>query len=126
VRPASIGLFGLSLAIMIGLVLLALDWTMRRFESAAERADAPPSPVAGEQMTPEPRLQADPAADLARLRREDLLRLSSYGWADREKGKVRLPIDRAIELLAERGFPEPKGPVELPKEQPPKGMERAP
>jgi hypothetical protein len=32
--------------------------------------------------------------------------LGSYGWIDRERGIVRLPIDRAIALLAEKGLPE--------------------
>ncbi len=31
--------------------------------------------------------------------------LKSYGWIDRDKGVVRIPIDRAIEILAERGLP---------------------
>jgi len=126
VRPASIGLFGLSLLIMIGLVLLVLDWTMRRFEAAAERVDRIASPVARNPAPPEPRLQADPASDLASLRSEEANQLSSYAWLNRKEGKVRLPIGRAIDILAERGFPEPKGPVDLPKEQPPKGKERVP
>jgi hypothetical protein len=121
VRPAYIGLFALGLVLMIVLVLLVLNWTMRRFEAVAERADPVASPVAGDQTPPEPRLQADPAADLARLRREEDQQLSSYGWANRKEGKVRLPIDRAIDILAERGLPEPKGLVELPKRE-----ERAP
>ena len=35
---------------------------------------------------------------------EDLL-LENYSWADRSQGKVRIPIDRAIQLLAQRGLP---------------------
>jgi hypothetical protein len=35
---------------------------------------------------------------------EDSL-LKSYGWIDRERGIVRIPIDRAIEILAQRGLP---------------------
>lgn len=31
--------------------------------------------------------------------------LTTYGWVDREKGVVRIPIDRAIDLLAQRGLP---------------------
>jgi hypothetical protein len=115
VRPAYIGLFALGLVLMIGAVLLVLDWTMRRFEAVAERRDPVPSPVAAEQTPPEPRLQADPAADLTRLRREEDRQLLSYGWTNRQEGRVRLPIDRAIDILAKRGLPEPKGPVELPK-----------
>ena len=31
--------------------------------------------------------------------------LSSYGWVDRNAGIVRIPIERAKELLLERGLP---------------------
>ncbi len=120
-NPAYIGLFALGLVLMIGVVLFVLNWTMRRFEALAERSDPLASPVAGDQTPPDPRLQFDPAADLARLRREEDQRLSSFGWANRKEGRAYLPIHRAIEILAERGLPEPKGPVELPRQK-----ERAP
>jgi hypothetical protein len=119
--PAYIGLFALGLVLMIGVVLLVLNWTMRSFEAAAKRSDRVASPVAGDETPPEPRLQDDPRTDLARLRREEDRRLTSYGWANRKEGRAHLPIDRAIDILAERGLPEPKGPVELPKQE-----ERAP
>jgi hypothetical protein len=31
--------------------------------------------------------------------------LNSYGWIDRQNGIVRLPVDRAMELLLEPGLP---------------------
>jgi hypothetical protein len=31
--------------------------------------------------------------------------LNGYGWVDREHGVARIPIDRAIDLLAQRGLP---------------------
>jgi hypothetical protein len=31
--------------------------------------------------------------------------LNGYAWMDPEKGVVRIPIDRAIDLLSERGLP---------------------
>lgn len=37
-------------------------------------------------------------------------RLGSYGWVDRERGVVRLPIDRAMELTAEGVRPRAGGP----------------
>jgi hypothetical protein len=38
-----------------------------------------------------------------RYRRTDLEKLNSYGWVDRDKGIIHLPIDRAIDrLLAEQ------------------------
>lgn len=36
--------------------------------------------------------------------REDLL-LDNYSWVDESQGKVRIPIERAMELIAQRGLP---------------------
>jgi hypothetical protein len=72
----------------------------------AERS-APASPLAAAepQRPPEPRLQADPAADLAALRASEDARLHGYAWVDRAAGRVRIPIERAMALLAEDGTP---------------------
>ena len=58
------------------------------------------------QTFPTPRLQTDNGAqDLVDLhQREDLL-LDHYSWVDQSQGKVRIPIQRAMELLAQRGLP---------------------
>jgi hypothetical protein len=55
---------------------------------------------------PTPRLQDDDGnLDTADLHaREDLL-LDNYSWVDRSKGTIRIPIDRAMELIAQRGLP---------------------
>jgi hypothetical protein len=41
---------------------------------------------------------------LRRLRAENDAVLASYDWVDREQQTVRIPIQRAIDLLAERGL----------------------
>ena len=66
--------------------------------SSLTRGAVPPEP-------PEPRLQTTPVLDLARLRDREREALTSYGWVDRKAGVVRLPIERAIDLLVERGIP---------------------
>ncbi|HEY0784368.1 MAG TPA: hypothetical protein VGD62_00760 [Acidobacteriaceae bacterium] len=55
---------------------------------------------------PTPRLQADDGdQDLADMHaREDLL-LGHYTYVDAAQGRVRIPIDRAMQLIAERGLP---------------------
>ena len=45
------------------------------------------------------------ARELAEFRLRQAKLLSSYGWVDREAGVVRIPIDRAMDLVAERGLP---------------------
>jgi hypothetical protein len=45
---------------------------------------------------------------LAKLRHDEDERLGSYRWIDQQQGIVQLPIERAIDLLAEQGLPEPQ------------------
>jgi len=58
------------------------------------------------QQYPTPRLQTDDGAqDVTDLHaREDLL-LDNYSWVDAAHTKVRIPIERAMELIAQRGLP---------------------
>jgi hypothetical protein len=58
------------------------------------------------QTFPTPRLLTDDGnQDVADMHaREDLL-LENYTWADQSKGTVRIPIERAMELIAQRGLP---------------------
>jgi hypothetical protein len=58
---------------------------------------------------PKPRLEVKGSADLARLRAAEEADLNSYGWVDRSAGTVRIPIDRAMQLLLERGLPDVGG-----------------
>ena len=53
-------------------------------------------------VPPEPRLQVDPQADLQEYLKNQRETLTSYGWISRPEGTVRIPIDRAIELVVER------------------------
>ena len=58
------------------------------------------------QRFPTPRLQTDDGnQDLAELHAREELLLEHYSWADRGQGKVRIPIERAMELIAQRGLP---------------------
>jgi hypothetical protein len=54
---------------------------------------------------PEPRLQPDEYRDYVVFRKRVDEQLNSYSWIDKNTGSVRIPVDRAIELVAERGLP---------------------
>jgi hypothetical protein len=53
-------------------------------------------------VPPEPRLQVSPEADLQNYLQQQRQALTSYGWISRPEGRVRIPIDRAMELVVER------------------------
>lgn len=54
---------------------------------------------------PEPREQFSPQLDLESFRAHQERELNSYGWIDRQAGVVRIPIDRAMDLILQRGLP---------------------
>lgn len=50
--------------------------------------------------------RSTPVTDLGDMRRAEDRALSSYGWVDRQKGIVRIPIEEAKKLVLERGLPQ--------------------
>lgn len=48
---------------------------------------------------PMPRIQSNPVADLNKFRIREEEQLNSYGWVDPGARRVRIPIERAIEIL---------------------------
>ena len=106
VNAWSIVMFGAGLILLTIVALLVAQGMLKAFSTQIEQADPPPSPVAAtRQPPPQPRLQVTPGQDLQQLRAAQDAILYSYGWVDRAQGIVRIPIHRAIELLAERGLP---------------------
>jgi hypothetical protein len=97
---------GMGLAILAGLSLFATWLLFDYFAARRARLEVTPSPVfEARQPPPEPRLEVSPQQDLRQMRAAETALLHSYGWVDRQAGIVRIPIERAIELLAERGLP---------------------
>ena len=113
VRSRPLLLSALVLAVAVALVCVFLNWFFGRLEGRAERHDPELSPLIGVQSPPPPRLQTDPANDLARMRAAEDRALAGYRWIDKQRGVVQLPIDRAMDLLVEQGLPETKAEVPL-------------
>ncbi len=92
-----------SFALVFGLFkILKLDL------QAADRARAEALPFQKKiPEAPNPLLQSNVTAKkaIADLRADERKGLGSYAWVDKEKGIVRIPIDRAISLIGERGIP---------------------
>jgi hypothetical protein len=58
------------------------------------------------QQFPTPRVQTDDGnQDVADLHQRENLLLENYSRIDGSEGKVRIPIERAMELIAQRGLP---------------------
>lgn len=56
-------------------------------------------------LPPRPRLQTYPFDDIKAFRGDEDRVLEHYGWVDKNAGVVRIPVERAIDVLAEKGLP---------------------
>jgi len=115
-RSRPIVLFGVILGVMVALAFVAaygmihvLGWWER------PRLETPASPLATRTVPPEPRLQVEAPKDLKGLQAAEQEVLTTYAWVSKEAGIARIPIERAMRLVLERGLPPSKAaPVPLP------------
>ena len=102
VRPVILTAIGLAIgATIASLIVYGV------FQFFAERPEPQPNPLANaqEQVPPPPRIEENPWSELQTLRAQEDRILSTYEWVDRKTGIIRIPIDRAMELQLQRGFP---------------------
>ena len=105
INPRSLGLIALMLIVSLILSSLATALLYRSFSLQTQTVEGPigpPLPPAEAQF-PAPQLQIYPPDELLALRQKEEAILTSYGWVDRKSGVVRIPIERAMNLVAEQG-----------------------
>jgi hypothetical protein len=104
--PRNISFFGIGLAVLIIFALLAIYGLMVWLRESAGRRAEPPSPLSvAREPTPGPQLLIEPGRAMKAMRQQEEARLKRYGWIDQEKGIVHIPIERAIDMLADKGLP---------------------
>ncbi len=109
-RPVTLFLVGLTIGIavvflaMLGLFRLLADME----DKASPKLTALEAGRAG-QLPPEPRLQVLPREHFMEYKAEQNRILNTYGWVDRDSALVRLPIEKAMHIAVERGFPAREG-----------------
>jgi hypothetical protein len=105
-RPILFGGIVIVGLLLVSFVIVKLTFTeYSAHELTLSPAENPLAAAYGRNSPPDPQLQVDPLKDLARLRAAETQLLNHYTWVDKASGVVRLPIERAIELVAERGLP---------------------
>jgi hypothetical protein len=123
-REVNIKLILLSTLGMVILVLVVCFVTVGIFnylsstQAQPERANELSRPM---ELPRAPRVQEHPWEEYKVLHANEARVLNSYGWVNEADGTVRIPIDRAIDLIAERGLPVESSATASPKEKK-KGM----
>lgn len=64
-------------------------------------------------LPPEPRLQTAPRTDMAQELAYEKSELHHYSWVDRNKRTITIPIERAMQIVAERGIAPQTTPADL-------------
>jgi hypothetical protein len=95
--------FAIGLVIVCVVSIVLLFGLLKFFQSREETSLA--NTVEPTKLFPQPQLQKTPIPDLKAIRAEEDKLLNGYAWVDQPKGVVRIPVERAIEVLAKRGLP---------------------
>lgn len=104
--------YGIGLAVLAA-VSFGVTWvTFKGLGDYESRRSARPTPIQSAnlgQLPPNPRLQLNPLRDWLVFKAEQDSVVGSYGWVDKGQGRVRLPVDVAIEIMAGRNWPHRPG-----------------
>ncbi len=107
-RDASIpGLlkFAASLALVIIVVSFGMKWLFS-YDAKTQSLGPTATPFENERTIPPlPRLQVAPQKEIHEYWEAEQGLVNSYGWVDRQRGVVRIPVDRAMRILLQRGLP---------------------
>lgn len=110
------------LILTVALSFVAMKALFNAYEKHMYEKRQTISPLVSErQLPPQPLLQVNEARDLATHRAAEEKLLTEYVVIDEERGTVRIPIERAMELVAERGFDAVKATM-LPEDALPPGQ----
>jgi hypothetical protein len=94
-----------AMLISAGIVYGSFWFFEGREQSTDALAQTYPLAVGMPKNPPLPNLQTQPFKDLYALREAENGKLTAYGWVDKEGGVTHIPIERAIEVMLQRGFP---------------------
>lgn len=115
--PAAVYAFLGGLAVAGILVYLVLGGLYRYLDSYERTHQPPQNPLVNArvdtrhippeeiQQFPQPRLEKNERTEIDDFLLKEEQTLNSYGWVDQKSGVARIPIERAMQLIAQRGLP---------------------
>jgi hypothetical protein len=105
IRAIILWVGGLFAGAIITIILTTVFYKLVIPESAEAQSA---SPLLTQRRLPPPGmpiLQANPVRDLREFAEKEKIKTEVYDVESRQKGTYRIPVERAIEVLAERGLP---------------------
>jgi hypothetical protein len=120
-NPAVVAAGAAALLLTLAIALIAVTLFEQAVVGTPFTVSRPADLIGGLQATPaptppSPALEAQSGQTLDRYRVIEDRKLNSYGWVDRSAGIVRIPIDRAMDLTAQRGLASRPAPSATPQD----------
>jgi hypothetical protein len=116
--PRGIFAFLIGLGLVLVLAYFAVKGMYGYLDSYQKQHQPPPNPLIGQTKNdsrkvsnadiarfPQPRLETNERLEINDFRLQEENKLNSYDWIDQKAGIARIPIDRAMQLLAQHGLP---------------------
>jgi uncharacterized iron-regulated membrane protein len=103
--PGGLLKFGIGLFLILVVCFIGMKWMFSYFAQVQALGPSASPFENARVLPPQPRLQVHPKRDLEIYLNSQDKALTSYSWVDKQNGVVRIPIDRAMDLLLERGLP---------------------
>jgi hypothetical protein len=118
-QPAGIVYFLLALAVVTVACILGLRGLYAYLDHRERGSQTPVNPLLTnvpedtrhvgpgypQAVFPDPKLEEDERTQLNSIRTNEEKELYSYGWVDEKAGTLHIPIDRAMDLIVQRGLP---------------------
>jgi len=100
------GLYILGAMVVTAAILVPVYRIFIREEAADQRPGATALKVDPRRLQPQgPRLLVAEPGTLAAFRQQEEEVLTTYAWVEKDKGIVRIPVEEAMKIVAERGLP---------------------
>ncbi len=99
--------FAFWMAVVLAATLVGMYFSFKAFKKAAPMGPTM-SPMVKEgarMIPPKPLLQVQPHQELQDYCDAQQKEVNTYGWVDQPSGVVRIPVDRAEELILAKGLP---------------------
>jgi hypothetical protein len=118
IRPGLVLVGAAGLLLVMAVVVVAVTMFETNVTGIAPRIGSPDELSQGLQggpapTSPVPRLEAQAGESLGPYLAAQRQKLSTYRWVDRQAGVVAIPIERAMDLVADQGLPARPAPAEM-------------
>lgn len=113
INPRYVVLAGIGVLVLMYVAATVVYLPFKYFAHERAKESPPPLPITapavhGVYLPPEPRLQQDPGRDLQDYMAAENAKLNGYAWVNPQAGVVSIPIQQAMDLIAQRGIPPQK------------------